>query len=618
MQETLTPWWTEVQDAAQLLASQLNAVVAHAAQVGTYTPPPGSPPPRRRRQPASLRHLAEVIRTHRLAPGLSVDKDDIAAVLSGDPRRITEPVLVVAVARAAHLIAGAPFDQLDADRLVVAGTHVAALVDAARKADEQAPRTVPEPSPEPSTEVERPAREPVVIDAYFTTRRPGRRRALIAGALGLILVAVAATVVIVGNRDPGDRPETTSPPVDVPGAVVPLDHGHAGTAFRSTRPLQDALDRGYTGVEAQVMLRNGNLLLCSGSDCGDRLFPATYLQGLNARVSAAGGRVYPGYHQPVLLFVAIGCVTDGDSCRLPADPAEAAADENNPLVVARQVMSALTPYRGMLFHVDGSGRHWGPVQVVVTGSHNDEQVPAGAGRHDSVRGLLSRQGDTYAFLDGSFGVDRDLYDADLVPVISFPDPAFGSDCTYHKEDSIEEVHWDDIVTAQTTGHHVRVTHPAACPEREDSWSDAINGGVDYISAGELEPLSTWLGSNAVGGGGGNCAVPAWIAAQRVNGQFCTLVTGDVPVMSGPDPLSERVGSLAKGGAHWFVGQQPGRPVTRAAATNFWWAYTRADNGRWGWVSLAYFTNPGRDQPADGLQYACYDVRPDQPDICHPL
>ncbi|AEV85002.1 hypothetical protein ACWT_3978 [Actinoplanes sp. SE50] len=197
--EPLPPWWKKVHDTAQLLASQLNAAVGQASRDGVYTPPPGSPPPRRRRQAASLRHLAEVIRTHRLAPGMSVDKDDIAAVLAGDPRRITDPVLVIAVARAAHQIADLPFTDDDADRLRVASAHVAALTDVARQADEKAPRTVP-------------ARlkpvEPPVIDAYFTTRRPRRRWPLVATASGSVLLAGIGTFLVLGDR----KSEKPSPP----------------------------------------------------------------------------------------------------------------------------------------------------------------------------------------------------------------------------------------------------------------------------------------------------------------------------------------------------------------------------------------------------------------------
>ncbi|MFI5930746.1 hypothetical protein [Actinoplanes sp. NPDC051494] len=614
-------WWIEVYEAAQLLASQLNAAVVHAARVGVYTPPPGSPAPRRRRQPGSLRHLAEVIRAHRLAPGLSVDKDDVASVLAGDLRHLTDPVLVVAVARAAHVIARTPLTDVDAERLVVASTRVSALLDAARQADERAPRAVPAPQV-----VTRSPGEPVVIDAYFTTRRPGRRRALVIGALSAVVIAGVAAAFVLRGQEPRQRPAAAAPVAAAVAGVTPLEHGHASDDHLNPRPLHDALDHGFTSIGTDVSLRDGALVLChhvEGDTCRDsrgariteRPFEPTYLQGLSARVNATGGRVYPGYHQPVFLFVAINCVETPTGCTLPTD---AGAAPNNPLVVAEQIMSALEAYRGMLFHVDATARHWGPVQVVITGSHNDEQFPAGAGGYDSVRGLLTRQTDTYAFLDGSFAADAGQYNADLVPVISFPAPATNADCTYSDDKSIETVHWDEIIQAQTTGHHVRVWDLIDCPDHSRSWTDAMYASVDYLSSANLTVLDDWLTNHVIGGGGGHCTVPSWIAAARVHGQHCTLRTPNVPVMSRPDHASARVGTLTGNSAHWFLGQQPGESYKENSSTNFWWAYTRADNGQWGWVSLVHFTDAGLDQSANGLQYGCYDARPGEPDTCHPL
>ncbi|SFF11170.1 hypothetical protein SAMN05421541_106119 [Actinoplanes philippinensis] len=191
--EPLPPWWQEVHDAARLLASTLNAAVVRAARDGVYTPPPGALPPKRRRQPASLRHLAEVIRSQRLAPGLSVDKDDVAAVLAGEPRRIANPVLVAAVARAAHQIAGVPFTDDDADRLTAGSAHIAALHEAARQADEKAPSTVPVR--------DEPAEAPVV-DAPVTARRPRKRWPLAVGVVGsVVLAGVGAFFVVDGRKD---------------------------------------------------------------------------------------------------------------------------------------------------------------------------------------------------------------------------------------------------------------------------------------------------------------------------------------------------------------------------------------------------------------------------------
>ncbi|MDI6104021.1 hypothetical protein QLQ12_36070 [Actinoplanes sp. NEAU-A12] len=138
----------------------------------------------------------------------------MAAVLAGELRPITDPVLVVATARAAHLIAGVPFDEAEADRLAVASAHVSALIDAARQADDRAPRAVPVPrfpsqdhsaDQPPSAERARPAAEPVILDAYFTTRRPSRRRARMAGivgGLGALVIAAAGTTLILRDREP--------------------------------------------------------------------------------------------------------------------------------------------------------------------------------------------------------------------------------------------------------------------------------------------------------------------------------------------------------------------------------------------------------------------------------
>jgi len=95
------------------------------------------------------------------------------------------------VARAAHQIAGASFSDDDAARLTIASAHVAALIDAARLADEKAPRTVPARL--------KPVEAPV-IDAYFTTRRPRKRRLLAAGVFGSVLLAGVGTFFVLAEQ----------------------------------------------------------------------------------------------------------------------------------------------------------------------------------------------------------------------------------------------------------------------------------------------------------------------------------------------------------------------------------------------------------------------------------
>lgn len=212
MEESSAPWWAEVEEAARLVASMVNVAVARAERDGSYAPPPAAPAPRRRRKAGSLRHLAEVVRTNRLAPGTAVDKDVVAGVLAGDPRHIANKIAVIAVARAAHLVAGVPFGEADEARLGVACDRVAVLADRAREADRQAGDRVPvvhagvnrQAGPaapaRPAARAEPPG--PAVIDAYFTTRRPRRPGRLLAAA-SVVLLAGAVTAVVLLNRPPG-------------------------------------------------------------------------------------------------------------------------------------------------------------------------------------------------------------------------------------------------------------------------------------------------------------------------------------------------------------------------------------------------------------------------------
>ncbi len=183
---TTPPWWRTVDEAAQLIASTVTAAVTHAARHGTYTAPPGAPQPRRRREPASLRHLAEVIRTHRLAPGASVDKDVIAGVLAGNPRYVSDDLVVVAVTRAAHLIARAPFGELDEKRLAVACEHVTVLIEAAREADRRTFDLVPV---RPKAPAPAPARLRVAVIAGEVPAGGSRR-------LGVLAAGVCAATAV--------------------------------------------------------------------------------------------------------------------------------------------------------------------------------------------------------------------------------------------------------------------------------------------------------------------------------------------------------------------------------------------------------------------------------------
>src|SRR4030095_11776928 len=76
---------------------------------------------------------------------------------------------------------------------------------------------------------------------------------------------------------------------------TPLLNAHAHNDYEHTRPLLDALDRGFCSIEGDVWLIGGQLLVAHdrGKTKPGRTLQALYLDPLQARVKQNGGRVYP-------------------------------------------------------------------------------------------------------------------------------------------------------------------------------------------------------------------------------------------------------------------------------------------------------------------------------------
>jgi hypothetical protein len=94
-------------------------------------------------------------------------------------------------------------------------------------------------------------------------------------------------------------------------------------------------------------------------------------------------------------------------------------------------------------------------------------------------------------------------------------------------------------------------------------------------------------------------------------QYCPLWRGNVPVYNSPDRGNNAtvVGYLVQGGSvNWFVGDRYRSRYTFRTSSgrvlyNGWWAYTLADNGRWGWVPEVFFSG-GENDETDGGLYLC--------------
>ena len=97
-----------------------------------------------------------------------------------------------------------------------------------------------------------------------------------------------------------------------------------------------------------------------------------------------------------------------------------------------------------------------------------------------------------------------------------------------------------------------------------------------------------------------CGDPVDIDGRRL--QPCRLVSEDfVPVYASPDggTYADQVGSISKG-TGYFVGQEDRSTYDVGGAKTRYWAYTRADNSKWGWVPVLFLSDPPDKGPYPGL------------------
>jgi hypothetical protein len=140
--ETVSPRWQDADEAVQSLVACL-AAAAQTTERSARKRPRGRSGSKRRPK-STRRHIAEVIRAHRLAPGLRVDRNMVAALFLGHRDLVTNPVLVVAVAQACSIIAGRKLSAKKAARMRAASLRIAELI-ARADADTQTEPLAPPP-----------------------------------------------------------------------------------------------------------------------------------------------------------------------------------------------------------------------------------------------------------------------------------------------------------------------------------------------------------------------------------------------------------------------------------------------------------------------------------------
>jgi hypothetical protein len=238
--------------------------------------------------------------------------------------------------------------------------------------------------------------------------------------------------------------------------VTPLRHTHAHNDYEHRRPLFDALDQGFTSVEADVFLVGDRLLVghTASSLKPERTLERLYLDPLRERARSNGGRIY----------------SDGPPFYLLIDVKTAATP------AYRRLHEVLTQYGDLLTSVREGKAMPGAVTAVISGNRDKAAMAAQQLRFAGVDGRV-------ADLDGK---DSAL----LMPWIS---DRWGALFKWTGDGAIpaaEQARLRDLVKrAHEQGKMVRFW---ATPEKAALWSELYSAGVDLINTDQLAELAAFL------------------------------------------------------------------------------------------------------------------------------
>jgi glycerophosphoryl diester phosphodiesterase len=238
--------------------------------------------------------------------------------------------------------------------------------------------------------------------------------------------------------------------------IVPLANAHAHNDYLHARPLLDALDHGFTSVEADVFLVDGKLLVAHERKSlrPERTLESLYLDPLAERAKQHDGRVYENGPR-FFLLVDI---------------------KSEPQATYGALQKVLTKYERMLTAVEDGKVRGGAVTIVITG----ERPEIGA----ADKGLR------FVGLDGRPADLASTLPAHFMPMIS---DNWSLNFKWNGEGEMPAKERAKLAEMVKQAHAAgRVVRFWATPEKESVWQELRAAGVDFINTDELARLEKFL------------------------------------------------------------------------------------------------------------------------------
>ncbi|KAA9346640.1 histidinol-phosphatase [Larkinella humicola] len=280
----------------------------------------------------------------------------------------------------------------------------------------------------------------------------------------LVRAKVISTKPKFNPFEPGDvETAWTQPmaPLQTPqplASVVPLPNAHAHNDYEQSRPLWDALDHGFTSVEADVYAHQDTLYVAHNRPAfwnTDKSLENLYLRPLAERIRQNGGKVYANYSGPVYLM--IDFKTGADS-------------------TYRALEKVLQRYRSILTTCKGNRCQPGAVTVFISGNRPIETVKRAKERLVGIDGRAADLGKGFS--------------RDLMPVVS---DAYGNQLQWRGQGPMPDEQFQKlrqlVQRVHAEGKKLRLW---ACPEDPAVWAKLREAGADFLSTDQLELARDFL------------------------------------------------------------------------------------------------------------------------------
>lgn len=239
---------------------------------------------------------------------------------------------------------------------------------------------------------------------------------------------------------------------------TPIPSAHAHNDYEHNRPLLDALDHGFTSVEADLHLIEGRLYVAHERPkelSRTPLFEDIYLAPLKKRVSDNNGRVYPGYKESFFLMVDF---------------------KTNGTDTYKALVEVLRKYADMLSIVDTEDTDIKPITVFISGNR-------------PIQELLDDR-PKYAGLDGRPADLKMSYDSSIMPVVS---ENYWRFLSWRGEGKVNKKELRNlklfIKEAHDQGKKVRLW---AAPDTPACWEFLLALNVDLINTDKLEEFAAFM------------------------------------------------------------------------------------------------------------------------------